>query len=94
MVTRFKVGDRVRVLSAVTSGHCRTPAYIRGKTGSVAAIHGAFPNPESRAYGGDGRPEPVLYLVSFDQTHVWEGHMTSPGDKLFIDLFEHWLVPA
>ena len=91
MAAKFKVGDRIRVRKGVASGHCRTPAYIQSKIGRIEAIHGTFPNPESCAYGGDGLPEQVLYLIGFDQTHVWEEYQASPKDKLFIDIYEHWL---
>lgn len=71
--------------------HIRTPAYIQGKTGRIAAIHGAFRNPESRAYGGDGLPTPFLYLVEFGMDEVWGMGAPSSQDRLLIDLYEHWL---
>lgn len=91
---RFKPGDCVRVRVALPAGHCRTPAYIRGKTGTVEAIHGVFRNPEALAYGRDGLPKQPLYLVSFPQRHVWPSYASPPRDCLFIDLYEHWLEPA
>lgn len=91
---RFSPGDRVRVRLDERPGHVRTPFYVRGKTGWVARIHGEFPNPESLAYGGDGLPRKPLYLVGFNQTEVWERYGTSPHDKLFVDIYEHWLEPA
>jgi nitrile hydratase len=94
MGARFHPGDRVRIRVGAPPGHFRTPAYIQGKTGVVATIHGAFPNPESLAYGGNGRPEQFLYLVSFDQPQVWASYDAGPQDKLFIDIYEHWLEPA
>ena len=39
---RFKVGDAVLVAARAVLGHCRTPLYLRGKTGIVVAIHGTF----------------------------------------------------
>ena len=94
MAAKFKMGDKVRVRLGVTSGHCRTPAYIQGKIGTIEAVQGTFPNPESRAYGGDGLPKQPLYLVSFPQTHVWKEYHASLKDKLLIDIFEGWLVSA
>ncbi len=91
---QFKPGDRVRVRVALPAGHCRTPAYIRGKTGTVEAIHGVFRNPEALAYGRDGLPKRPLYLVGFPQRHVWASYAGSPHDRLLIDLYEHWLEPA
>ena len=94
MGAKFQPGDRVRVCVGSPPGHIRTPTYVQGKTGVVAAMHGAFRNPESLAYGGDGLPKQYLYLVRFDQPQVWETYAASPQDQLFIDLYEHWLEPA
>jgi nitrile hydratase len=84
----------VRVRSGSPPGHFRTPAYIQGKTGVIAAVHGAFRNPESLAYGGDGLPKQYLYLVRFDQSQVWGTSAACPRDQLFIDIYEHWLQPV
>jgi len=94
MEARFNAGDKVRIRVDYPAGHFRTPGYIQGKTGTVAGVHGAFRNPESLAKGGDGLPRQYLYLVRFDQTHVWENYNASPQDKLLIDIYEHWLEPV
>jgi nitrile hydratase subunit beta len=90
---RFVPGDAVRVLEVEKEGHVRTPDYAKGKPGWVAEILGAFPDPESLAYGGDGLPEKPLYKVGFRQTDLWDDYGGSPEDVLFIDLYEHWLEP-
>lgn len=90
---RFKPGDRVRVRAEDRPGHIRTPFYIRGKIGWVERVHGEFRNPESLAYGRDGLPKRPLYLVGFHQAEVWDKY-AAPKDKLFIDIYEHWLDPA
>ncbi len=90
---RFRPGDAVRVLDVEKEGHVRTPNYAMGKPGRVARILGAFPDPESLAYGGDGLPEKPLYRVAFRQTNLWEGYGGSPEDVLFLDIYEHWLEP-
>ena len=74
--------------------HIRTPAYIQGKTGWIEAVHGAFRNPEPRAYGDSGLPKRFLYLVGFELNHVWGPDAAPPQDKLFVDLYEHWLERA
>lgn len=94
MRTKFKPGDRVRVRVNSPPGHVRTPRYIQDKIGSVEAIHGAFRNPESLAYGGNGLPKQFLYLVRFDQTQLWKKYSGSPQDQLLVDIYEHWLEPA
>ena len=96
----YQPGERVRIRVASPSGHYRTPSYIQGKVGVIEAVHGAFRNPETLAYGGDGRPKQTLYSVRFDQTHIWAPDESAEpvpfgqNDRLLIDIYEHWLEPA
>jgi nitrile hydratase subunit beta len=90
---KFKPGDRVLVKMEDRPGHIRTPWYVRGKRGWIERVHGEFRNPESLAYGGDGLPERPLYLVGFEQSQVWRKYGAA-RDKLFVDIYEHWLEPA
>ena len=53
----FVRGDTVRVAARPHEGHHRTPGYLKGQIGTVERVHGRFPNPETRAYAGDGLPE-------------------------------------
>jgi len=94
MSAKFQPRDRVRVRVGAPPGHFRTPTYVQGKTGSVVTVHGAFRNPESLAYGGDGLPKQFLYLIRFDQPQLWNQYAASQQDTLFIDIYEHWLEPA
>ncbi len=87
-------GERVRVSSRGHVGHHRTPAYLKGKTGTVQRMHGAFKNPETLAYGGDGLPAQPLYTVAFAQRELWRDYAGPRGDRLLVDLYEHWLEPA
>jgi hypothetical protein len=89
---RFAPGDRVRVKALYPLGHVRTPAYLRGKTGTVTARHGQYRNPEQLAYGRDGLPFVPLYEVTFELAAVWG----QPGarDTVTADLYEHWLERA
>lgn len=91
---RFKVGDRVRIKQSYPPGHRRTPAYIRGKTGEIERICGAFPNPEELAYQFDGEPKRVLYRVRFKQKEVWPDYKGADRDVIEMEIFEHWLEPA
>ena len=91
---KFGPGDRVRVCADEKPGHVRTPGYVRGKTGRIEKVLGAFKNPESLAYGGSGLPERPLYKVGFRQTDLWDGYAGQANDALYIDLYEHWLEPA
>jgi nitrile hydratase len=87
----FAVDQRVRVRADPSVGHVRTPWYVKGKRGWIVARHGAFRNPESLAYGGDGLPERELYLVAFRQRDVWPGYAGAEGDTIRVDVYEHWL---
>ena len=91
---RFKRGDAVRVRAVEPRGHIRTLWYIQGKTGAVERVHGAFRNPESLAYGGDGLPKPSLYLVRFAHADVWKPPGRAARDAILVDVYEHWLEPA
>ena len=94
-MSAFKPGDRVRVKAEERPGHTRTPAYVRGKTGWIERLHGQFRNPELLAYGKNGLPRQPLYLVGFRQPDLWrERYAESPGDTLYVDIYEHWLEPA
>ncbi|MBI3076061.1 MAG: nitrile hydratase subunit beta [Deltaproteobacteria bacterium] len=92
MPNRFKEGDAVRVKFEIRPGHIRTPMYVRGKTGIIAAYYGSFPNPEKLAYGGDGLPPVPLYGVRFELSQLWSD--PSLKDTLQMDIYEHWLEPA
>jgi nitrile hydratase len=91
---RFAPGDKVRVAARGALGHCRTPWYLRGKTGEIALIHGTFRDPERLAYHQPGLPAQVLYKVRFSQREVWGGYDGPAGDQVEADIFEGWLEPA
>ncbi|MEM9029779.1 MAG: SH3-like domain-containing protein [Pseudomonadota bacterium] len=91
---RFNIGDRVRIDSRPSAGHCRAPSYLRGQEGTVTAIHGRFRNPEQLAYMKPGLPEVTLYKVRLQQTHIWQGYGGFSGDEIEVDIYEHWLLPA
>jgi hypothetical protein len=91
---RYRPGDRVKVAARPHEGHHRTPGYVKGKSGRVERFQGSFTNPETRAYGEDGLPERGLYLVGFAQHDVWPDSRSPPHDRIFVDIFEHWLEQA
>jgi nitrile hydratase len=90
---RYQPGDTVAVRVDNPGGHFRTPRYIQGLTGRVHKLCGVFPNPESLAYGGDGQPAQPLYRVEFLQNQVWTGYGGPGSDKIYVDIYEHWLEP-
>lgn len=90
----FSPGDKVRVIRTHPPGHRRTPYYIRGKTGEIERVCGAFRNPEELAYGFDGLPKKTLYRVRFRQKEVWPDYRGPDTDTVDVDIFEHWLRRA
>jgi nitrile hydratase len=93
-MARFKPGDQVRVKMEDRPGHIRTPFYVRGKTGWVEKVHGDFLNPELLAYGRDGLPKQTLYSIGFDQPEVWGEYHAPAQDKVYVDIYDHWLEPV
>lgn len=92
MAARFAPGDRVHVLADFTrGGHVRTPWYCRDRHGVIERVCGAFGNPETLAYGKDGHPKRPLYRVRFDRRVLWPDDDGPAGDKVEIEIFEHWL---
>jgi hypothetical protein len=94
MQARFKVGEKVRVMKAYPPGHIRTPFYIRGHTGTIERVCGAFPNPEELAQMRDGLPAQPLYRVRFRQKDVWPDYRGPEGDVVEIEIYQHWLEKA
>ncbi len=92
--TLYSPGDQVKVREDSPPRHHRTPWYVKGKTGRISVVCGPFHNPETRAYGGSGLPRQPLYRVEFDQANVWEGYASKSSDKIYIDIYQHWLESA
>lgn len=91
---RYRAGQRVQVAARSHEGHHRTPGYLKGKSGNVERVHGSFTNPEARSYGADGLPLQPLYLIGFAQRDVWPDYCGRAGDRIYADVFEHWLEEA
>jgi len=91
---RFQVGDRVVVRAAYPIGHVRTPHYIRGKSGVIERLCGAYANPEELAYARPGLPKQPLYRVRFLQTDVWSDYSGQFADVIEVEIYQHWLEPA
>lgn len=92
--TRFAPGDIVRVRTGRGPGHVRTPWYVRGRTGRVERLCGAFANPEHLAYHRDGLPAAPLYRVRFWMADLWGAGTEQAGDTLDVEIYEHWLEAA
>ncbi|MEM0989745.1 MAG: SH3-like domain-containing protein [Pseudomonadota bacterium] len=84
-------GQVVRVRAGAAPGHIRTPWYLRGKTGVIERICGAFGNPEELAYNRIDGPEVPLYRVRFTMREVWGDTTERAQDTIDAEIFEHWL---
>jgi nitrile hydratase subunit beta len=91
---RFKPGARVKVRRMAPPGHLRTPWYIRGRTGEIERLCGAFANPEELAYNRPGTPKQPLYRVRFRQAELWPDYRGPAQDTIEIEIYQHWLEPA
>jgi nitrile hydratase len=83
---RYSVGDRVRVLRDRPGGNPRTPAYLRGRIGTVVTLHGQIPNPLDHR-----QLYPPLCTVRFALRDV-SGRPSR--DFVTADLHEDWLEPS
>ena len=90
---RFWVGQRVRILDERAKVHHRVPAYAKGHVGVVERVCDKFGRPET-FIRGNGDPETHLYRVRICQVDLWPDYGGPPGDKLEIEIFEHWLEEA
>jgi nitrile hydratase subunit beta len=90
---RFETGDAVRIDDRAVLGHCRTPWFLRGKTGVIVEQLGAFKDPERLAYHRPGYPAQRLYAVRFRQTELWPDYAGPAHDHLDADIYESWLIP-
>ena len=88
---RFAAGDTVRARVANPSGHTRLPRYVRGKVGTVVALHGCHVLPDASAGGLGEAPEP-LYTVRFDGTELW-GPETDPTLCVSVEAWDSYLEP-
>ncbi|HUJ87570.1 MAG TPA: SH3-like domain-containing protein [Burkholderiales bacterium] len=91
---RFRPGERVRVMKAYPLGHVRTPYYVRGASGVIERVCGAFPNPEELAQMRSGLPAQPLYRVRFAQSEVWPDYRGARADTIDVEIFQHWLDKA
>jgi hypothetical protein len=93
-MSKFKVGDRVKVRDMPSFFHTRTQGYTRGHTGTVVMLRPEWVIPEDEAWGRyEGRREP-FYMVRFKLCELWDDYGGSYIDTLESEFSEHWLEPA
>jgi hypothetical protein len=90
---RFAAGTPVRVRDLPIETHMRVPTYARNKRGVIERYCGPYLNPEDLAFGRATGPAAHLYQVEFSQKDLWENY-PNRDDKLFLEIYEHWLEPA
>jgi nitrile hydratase subunit beta len=88
---RFSEGDAVRVQRRPPEAHCRTPFYLRGKTGVVVQCVGTYRDPSRLAFHKPGLPKQALYRVRFRHDQVWPDAGAATRDTIVADLYEGWL---
>lgn len=89
----FHVGQRVRIADRTPPVHHRVPSYVKGRTGTIERVCGLHGEPE-KFIRGDGKPLRRIYRVRIPQDALWADYDGSHGDKLEIEIFEHWLEVA
>ena len=85
----YDIGQTVRCHLDGPTGHTRLPSYVRGRRGKIHQVRGWHLFPDSSARGN---PEYFpLYTVRFESNELWP-EVTEPGDCVFVDLWEPYLV--
>jgi hypothetical protein len=91
---RFRVGDAVTVRELPVLFYTRTPEYVRGATGEIAAVAYESPAAEDETWDiPDAQPE-WFYVVRFNMSQLWYGYTGTTTDTLQTEIPEHWLQAA
>jgi hypothetical protein len=91
---KFKVGDWVVVRELPVLFYTRTPEYVRGAKGEIAAVAYESPAAEEESWDRpDAQPE-WFYVVRFNQSELWHGYTGTANDILQTEIPEHWLQAA
>ena len=88
----FTIGQRVRTRNQQVPHHTRLPAYVRGKCGVVARLHGYHVFADAHAQGMGECPE-HLYTVVFDGEELW-GADAQAGVQVSVDAWQPYLEAA
>jgi len=87
-MTRWQIGQTLRVLPISRPGHTRVPGFLEGRQGTVMRDWGNFPNPEARASGDLSSPSVALYLLAFEPTELWPDALTGTNNRVLADVYE------
>src|SRR5262245_28014343 len=89
---KFAVGAVVVTRTIHPAGHTRLPRYARGKRGVIDTHRGCHVFPDTHAHGLGEQPQHV-YSVRFEARELW-GDAAEPNQRLYLDLWESYLLPA
>ena len=93
-LSKFKVGDKVRVRDLPDLFYTRCQVYTRGATAVVAAVVYESPAPEDEAWDNTDKTQ-WFYSVVFKQKDLWPEYPDAyPNDTVETELPEFWLEPA
>ncbi|CAM3472868.1 nitrile hydratase subunit beta [Mycobacterium frederiksbergense] len=91
----FGVGDRVVVRDELpVLFYTRTPEYVRGAPGEIAAVAYESPAAEDETWDRPDAPPEWFYVVRFNMSQLWHGYTGTATDTLQTEIPEHWLRPA
>jgi thiocyanate hydrolase subunit beta len=91
---KFQVADAVVVRELPALFYTRSPEYVRGARGEIAAVAYESPAAEDEAWDpADPTPE-WFYIVRFNLSELWYGYTGTTTDTLQTELPERWLQAA
>jgi hypothetical protein len=88
---KFRVGDTVLVRELPALFYTRTPEYVRGATGQVAAVAYESLAPEDEAWDRHEQMPEWFYIVRFNLSQLWYGYTGTDTDTLQTEIPERWL---
>jgi thiocyanate hydrolase subunit beta len=91
---RFKVGDPVVVREEPALFYTRTPEYVRGARGEIAAVAYETPAAEDETWDRPDAKTEWMYVVRFNQSELWYGYTGTTTDTLQTELPDRALEPA
>jgi len=90
---KFNVGDAVVVRELPVIFYTRTPEYVRGAKGEIAAVAYESPAAEDETWDRPATPE-WFYVVRFNMCELWYGYTGTTDDVVQTEIPEHWLQAA
>lgn len=91
---KFAVGDAVLVRELPALLYTRTPEYVRGAIGEIAAVAYESPAAEDETWDRPGAKPEWFYVVRFTLAQLWHGYTGTAGDTLQTEIPERWLRAA